>query len=241
MNRLLLLALASLLLISLASAQSEPAAFAATSTLTDHFDESFDLDWKIVREDSNAYSLDSHSGELALTTLPGSMYARNELAYRVRPQNIFLLKEPIGPNQNFQATLHVSLYEPEVQYQQISLLMYQSDENYAKWEISLRETGTQKTRLATSIERDNNVAHNSSTVYAVDGPFWLRLTRRDGTYAMSISDDGDEFSVKKNCPANPDPKLPAPQIGFVAKNGNVETDRNIIVIESFELQLGPKN
>lgn len=235
MNRLPRLALTFLVAASTLAATAND--FSASTVLTDHFDESFDLDWKIIREDADAYSLDSHSGELALTTLPGSMYARNELAYQVRPQNIFLLEEPIGLNQNFQATLHVSLYEPEVQYQQIALLMYQSDEYYAKWEISLRKTGSASTRLGTSIERDNKVAHISSTAYSVDGPFWLRLTRVDGQYEMSISDDGDEFVVKKTCPANPDPNQPVPQIGFVAKNGNVETDRNIIVVESFELRL----
>lgn len=236
-QRMLVLVLAAICPLVSAEEQAAPA-FDVATTLVDEFDDHFELDWEVLREDETAWSLESHPGELALTTLAGSMYARNELAYQIRPQNILLLKESIGPDQDFEATLFVNLYEPEVQYQQIALLMYQDDENYAKWEISLRDTGTDHTRLASGIERDNQVKQIKSLAYAVDGPLWLRMTRVDGKYYLSVSDDGDQFVVKNVCAPNPSDTLPAPRVGFVAKNGNAETARNVILLESFELKLG---
>lgn len=211
------------------------AAFADDNELIDDFDGEFALLWSILREDDSHYSLETHPGELALTTQAGSMYANNENGWANPPKNLFLLRDAIGNDTDFEATLHVSSYEPNKHYQQVALLLYQSDEHYLKWSMEQREDGDPSTSLAVVLESKNLPEQGEPRPMAVDGPFWLRLARVDDEYRFSYSNDGDEFVQFHARTWQLDPQAKRPRIGFVAKNGNPLKEEATFVVESFRL------
>lgn len=205
--------------------------------LLEEFDGDLTLKWNVVREDKSHYSLTSHPGEIALTTQAGSMYANNEgSGFAPAPKNIFLMHDAIPPNQDFDATLHVSRFDPNMHFQQIAMLMYQSDQHYLKWEASCREAGDPRTVLTTVTESNNVPVQNSPHPIQIDGPLWLRLSRRGKEYRASYSDDGDSFTTYFKIKWELDPKAKRPRIGYVAKNGNDLKDETTVVVESFEFR-----
>lgn len=211
----------------------------AVETVRDEFDGDFDLKWNILRKDHTHYSLTSHEGELAVTTQAGSMFANNENEWTPAPKNVFLLHKAILAGQDFDATLQVNWFDPNKHFQQISMLVYQSDEHYLKWEMSRREQGNPLTNLAIVVESNNIPQQGDPRPTTVDGPFWLRVGRRGDEYQMSYSNDGDEFEVIYKRKWTLDPKAKRPRVGFVAKNGNPLKDETTVVLESFELKRFP--
>lgn len=203
--------------------------------VADQFDGGFDLDWHIVREDEDGYSLETNPGELTLLTLQGSIWNSNET--RTPAKNIFLLDQDLRDTEQFSATIHVSSFVPEGNYHQVGLIFYADDANYYKVSLEIRPKFDPPYVVLPTNEMDNTVTNKGPSAVHEDGPFWIRLTRKGDTFAYAYSNDGDEFqplAEEEWKPANADGPI---RIGFLAKKG--PSDRPVTlpaVIESFVLE-----
>lgn len=206
--------------------------------LLESFDEKFNLDWDIIRDQPDSRSLEANPGELTINTLPGTIYSKLERDHFQILKNLFLLNEPVSSDTDFVATLHVTRFEPISEDQEVALVLYQSDNSYFKLAAKCGDDD-KTTSLRAVAEFNGGCSPWFEEKQELDGPFWLRLTRRDKKYAIHFSDDGDQFRRLRGVgfkPVNPDQPL---RVGFYATNGSEgvpPTSKSIdITIESFSL------
>lgn len=206
------------------------------TVLAEQFDGTFSQKWDIVRPDKTHYSLEAVSGALQMTTQFGSIHghtADGELA-----RNIMLLDRPIEPGQDFEVTLEVSEFQPELYYQQVALVVYQGDDDYAKWSMERSWAEGDVNNLVLVLERDKETQHQFVTPKDLDGPFWLRIVREKVRYSVFYSDDGDQFAKLGESVWVPTKGKEPVRVGFLAKNGGNADAKDIeVLIESFKLKL----
>lgn len=222
-------------------------AFAVTNSiaaepkrLVEDFDAKLALDWTFIRHEPDFLSLERRPGELIITTLPGTIYSNLERDLFEITRNIALLNQPIATKDNFVATLNVTQFAPVFEDQEVALVLYQSDNSYFKLCAKCGDDDA-TTRLRAVAEYKGGCTPWFDRKQSFDGPFWLRLSRKNGKYAIFFSDDGEEFKKLRGVGFDPvDPKKPT-RIGFYATNGSESvppTSKPIdVVIESFELVL----
>lgn len=210
-----------------------------SAVFKDNFDDKFQLEWNIIRPESDHYSLATSSGELVVTTHYGSIHGTTSPGDLAK--NIMLVDKPIKSNTDFVATLTINEFTPATYYHQVALLVYQSDDDYLKWSMERSWQGTGVDNLVLVAETDGESEHFFPTVKTIDGPFWLRMQRTGNEYTAFYSNDGDNFEEIGSetwTPSNADEPVKA---GFLAKNGGNASAGDIdVFIESFELQLNPK-
>lgn len=203
--------------------------------VADEFDGGFDLDWHIVREDEDGYSLETNPGELTLLTLQGSIWNSNET--RTPAKNIFLLNQDLRDAEQFSATLHVSSFVPQGNYHQVGIIFYADDANYYKVSLEIRPKHDPPYVVLPTNEMNNTVTNKGPSAVHEDGPFWIRLTRNGDTLSYAYSNDGDEFqplAEEEWKSATADGPI---RIGFLAKKGPSNSPPDLpAVIESFVLE-----
>lgn len=206
------------------------------TVLTEDFNEKFTLDWDIVRPDDTHYSLETVPGALALTTQFGSIHGQTSDGEFAR--NIMLVNRPIEPRQNFEATLEVSQFQPDLYYQQVALLVYQGDDDYAKWSMERSWDKQGVDNLVLVLERNQVPQHSFVNRKTIDGPFWLRIKRERTKYSVFYSDDGDAFEKLGETVWVPGKDKQPVRVGFLAKNGGNRNAKDIeVLLESFKLKL----
>lgn len=199
----------------------------------DQFDGGFELEWDILREERDAYSLETAPGELTVQTLYGSIVK----TYGDNVKNMFLIKEPITPGDPFEMTVFVTQFEPTQPYQQIALLAYQDDAHFLKF--SYEHHGSRKgTGVHRCLEVEDDVTFHGISL-EFDGPFWLRMTREGTTYQLAYSDDGEDYQTVETVTWDSDAKDGDLKVGFVAKNGTTSANSAPVTIEYFQLMRPP--
>lgn len=222
-------------LVSLFVATPLPA-FAEDVILQEPFDDSLSLDWQIENEDDANYSLSDRPGELTISTAMAWIYNSQNGDGKL-PRNTFLLKEPIATEQDFEATLAVSDFQPEIHWQQIDVLFYQGLDCYLKLSAE-RSKADPKNIVALIHETDGSPTTSFKTEVEFDGPLWLRLNRVGETYSVHYSNDGDQFQTLGELEWEPDSAVDPLRIGFAAYDGPNESAPSIeIAVESFQLTL----
>lgn len=224
----------------LASAASLLLMFSVTAhadeTLMDSFEEEFAFEWDIVRPTPEAYSLDANPGELTLTTQYGSIHGRTSEGDFAR--NLMLVDREIPAGQNFEATLAVSQFEPELHYQQVATLVYQGDDDYLKWSMERSWQSSGVDNLVLVRETSAEPQHDFVTQKTLDGPFWLRVARTGSNYTVAFSNDGEQFETIGTEGWTPSQADAPVKVGFLAKNGGNSQASDIdVLIESFTLRL----
>lgn len=210
--------------------------FAEDRVLVEDFDEVLSLEWQIETENEAAYSLADRPGELVVTTAAGVIYNRQNGNGQL-PQNTFLLRDPIEGQQSLEATLSVSEFQPEVEWHQVDLILYQGLDSYVKLSAE-RSRNTIKNVIAMIPESKGEPKPSFKTEVAFDGPLWLRMKRSGDTYTAFYSNDGDQFDEIGALDWTPDSATDPVRIGFMAYNGpNRSAPPIAVVIESFELKL----
>lgn len=225
----------------LAAITTAACAFAGEDTvvLHDDFDSKFDLPWTQIRPDTDAFSFDANPGVLTVTTQYGSIHGTTSPGDFAK--NIFLLDKVLEADQNFEATLHVAEFAPETYYHQIAVLVYQGDDDYAKWSLerSWQEESTDNTVLVR--ETDAQTEHSAVAKKTIDGPFWLRVERSGTNYTCSYSNDGDDFEIIGTESWQPSSSEKPVRVGFLAKNGGNRNASDVdVLLESFRLELLPR-
>lgn len=195
----------------------------------DQFDGGFDLKWDIVREERDAYSLETAPGELVLQTLYGSIVK----TYGNNAKNMFLVEDPIGVEDPFEMTILVTQFDPTQAYQQIALLAYQDDAHFLKFSYE-HHGSADGTGLHRCHEVDTESKFHGVPI-EFDGPFWLRMTRNIASYQLAYSDDGDEFKTVDTVAWKADAAAGSMKVGFVAKNGTSRADSTSVSVEYFQL------
>lgn len=208
--------------------------------LVDAFEGQANLNWETVRDVPDAYSFDANPGELTIKTLPGTIYSNLERDHFEILRDLFLLNEPISNNADFIATLQVTHFEPIFEDQEVALILYQSDNSYFKLAAKCGDDD-KTTSLRAVAEFNAGCTPWFEKEQSFDGPFWLRLTRRGGKYAIHFSDDGDLFRRLRGVGFKPvDPNKPL-RVGFYATNGSESVppakESIVVTIESFSLVL----
>lgn len=205
-------------------------------TYVDEFDGKFELDWEKLNHEPAGYSLTKNPGELTLVTLQGSMWRSNERS--LAPRNIFLLREPLKPTDNFEAVLRVNSFEPTGLYQQIGIVVFQDTNNFLKNTFEWRGGEIDGSAILLSTETDGEPG-GASAALPVDGPVWLSIHRNGDKYTLGYSDDGESFVTVHEIewkPASTEPKL---RVGMICKKGPSSRAPDIdAVVESFTLRVG---
>lgn len=205
--------------------------------LEEPFDDSLSLDWEIENEDEAHYSLSDRPGELTITTAMAWFYNSQNGDGKL-PRNTFLLKKPIATEQDFEATLSVSDFQPEIHWQQVDVLFYQGLDCYLKLSAE-RSKADPKNIVALIHETKGSPMTSFKTEVEFDGPLWLRMKRVGETYSVYYSNDGDQFDelgVLEDWA--PDSATAPLRIGFATYNGPNTTAKPIeVAIESFQLKL----
>lgn len=208
------------------------------STVIEQFDEKPNLKWDIVRPEAGYLSYESHPGELTVTTQAGTIYSHLERDLFPALRNLFLLDRPIASGTDFVATLHVTQFVPFYEDQEVAVVLHQSDNSYFKLTAKCGEDNV-TTSLRAVAEFNGGCTPWFDQKQALTGPFWLRLSRERGDYAIFFSDDGDEFRKLRGVgfkPVDPDKPL---RVGFYATNGSEgvpPTSKPLeVTIESFQL------
>lgn len=195
----------------------------------EQFDGVFDLEWDIVREESDAYSLETAPGELVVQTLYGSIVK----TYGENAKNLFLIREPVDPTKAFQMTIFVTQFDPTQAYQQIALLAYQNDSHFLKFSYE-HHGSSDGTGLHRCHEVDPDSKFKGKPI-EFDGPFWLRMTHQGTSYQLADSDDGDEFTAVDSVEWPVDGEVGDLKVGFVAKNGTSRAASTPVFVEYFQL------
>jgi beta-lactamase regulating signal transducer with metallopeptidase domain len=151
----------------------------------DDFNDSLNLDWKILHADPTHYSLTKKSGALTITTQKGG-FAWSGIDYN----NLFLIDCPALPSKCVQITTCISGFNPDAPWQQAGLIFWNDDNNYLKW---VCQFGTQRTF---SYLGETNAIRKSHRGFAVPhgvNRYWLRMTKQGERYKFLTSMDGKSF------------------------------------------------
>lgn len=202
--------------------------------VVDEFDGKFDLKWEILNEEEDGYSLETNPGELTLLTLQGSMWRNNE--NRLAPRNIFLLPEKFQPDDNFEATLHVTSFQPTALYHQVGVLVYQGTDDFIKHSYEWRSEKDPQTCLVLTTETDGEPG-GAASGEVLDGPVWIRIRRVDGLYMLDYSNDGDSFIAVHEHEWTPSKPTEPVRVGFLCKKGPNGSPPDIpATVESFRFK-----
>jgi beta-xylosidase len=184
----------------------------------DDFNETnLDDNWSWVREDDSLWSLTNVPGFMQLTS-EGDIYQENNDAKNV------LLTEP--RTDNFQITTKVTV-SPTINYQAVSLLVYQDDDNYIANAIAYANGPKIRYREESSgVISTFDVDLTGSTVY-------LRITKKDTGYKGYYSFDGIQWIYLTRYAV----EFTDPHVGIIAEEGGTATqfvaDFNFFQIEYF--------
>jgi peroxiredoxin/regulation of enolase protein 1 (concanavalin A-like superfamily) len=222
-------------------ATAEPGhAVRPVAVLRDDFNGKFALNWKIVREDKDHFSLTRDPGHLTIITQRGTIHGDVEhdaQSEGICAKNIFFIRNPVSETSDFSITLAVSKFEPTTYYQQVGLLCYDDDANYVKWSFEYSWQKPDTTNFVMVRQTDMVPEHDLVTELKNPGRFWLRVTRHGTDYECAYSTDGDKFTVAGSRPWG---QRPPKYVGFLAKNGgNPQAGEIDVSIDSFEVRSPP--
>lgn len=221
----------SLVGVRFGSAEDKKPAADEPSVFVDRFDG--DLDWDIRNPADDGYSLSANPGALTMYTHRASIWNANPLPVK----DLFLFRDPIDAEQDFEAILHVASFEPKAFYHQVGLIFYESDEQYLKFTVEHDREKNPATILMVNNEQNNKCKSPGAVPEEIDGPFWLRLRRR-GLYQLDDSNDGEKFWMVADQEWEPSKDDAVVRIGFLAKKGPGNSSPDIpAIVESFRLKI----
>jgi beta-glucuronidase len=156
----------------------------AATTSSDTFDSpTLDTHWQIVRPDSAGWSLTDRPGSLRLSTLPGDEYGQDNDG-----GNLFMRTGT--PAVDLTATAAVSAPGLTADAQQVGLLLYADDDNYAKIDFGVSKTEAPVVQFTSEV---HGGASASTSVPYAGSHLRLRLVRRGPTVTGEYSPDGQAW------------------------------------------------
>lgn len=233
-----------LVLALVVSAFSLPASFAdEPEVLKESFDQKTDLKWTVIRSAKDHVSLETNPGMLTLKTQRGTIHGdekNDAFSGGTQAKNIHPVDREIPDNVDFEATIAVRKFEPQLFYHQIALIAYQDDDNYAKFSMEKTNNPRGQTQVLLVCEDRARPTHNMITPTEIDGPFWLRFERTGPDWICRHSRDGKTFqAIGVHTFEFSDKKRPI-KVGFLAKNGGNPAAAEIdVLFDSFELKIFP--
>ena len=180
------------------------------------FDGKLRLNWKPVRSDPTHVSLTKHRGKLTITTQRGTIHGDEKAANEPSAKNLFLIDNPLSKDANFVMTTCITDFTPAAAYQQAGLLVYDDDDNYAKFSYEFNWAKGEGQRFILVLETEAKPQHFPTEEVSDLKRVWLRLTKHGKSYEYATSTDGESFTVHGTQEwGDGAPK----KLGLVAKNG----------------------
>jgi regulation of enolase protein 1 (concanavalin A-like superfamily) len=180
------------------------------------FDGTLRLNWKPVRSDPSHVSLTKHRGKLTITTQRGTIHGNEKAANEPSAKNLFLIENPFSKDADFVMTTCITEFEPTVRYQQAGLLVYDDDDNYAKFSYEFNWPKGEGQHFILVLETDAKPQHFPAAEVSDLKKVWLRLTKHGKSYEYATSTDGKSFTAHGTQEwGDGGPKM----LGLVAKNG----------------------
>jgi regulation of enolase protein 1 (concanavalin A-like superfamily) len=180
------------------------------------FDGKLRLNWKPVRSDPTHVSLTKHRGKLTITPQRGTIHGDEKAAGEPSAKNLFLIENPLSKDADFVMTTCISDFAPSAAYQQAGLLVYDDDDNYAKFSYEFNWAKGEGQRFILVLETDAKPQHFPTEEVSDLKRVWLRLTKKGKSYEYATSSDGKSFTVHGTQEwGDGAPK----KLGLVAKNG----------------------
>lgn len=165
-------------------------------TLFDDFDRKLNLDWNIMGVDPSHWSLDKVPGSLTITTEDGT-FTRERTGYK----NIFVIDFPGDGSEDFQVTTCVSHYNPHDLWNRAGLILWNDKGNNFLFVYEYGEgpppNNARKLLFTVAREIDDISLHGWYETEQVRQKMWLRITKRDNSYILSHSKDGQSFMPMK--------------------------------------------
>ena len=199
---------------AIASPTSQGSLFADLGTVLfrDDFDGSLDPEWDWVREDASKWSLTAFPGSLQVIVGPGHVNSSNNsnLLVRAIPAGNFVLETKV-------------VFQPVANYQFAGLIIYESPSNFVQ--VGRAYCAGEIPRCIGDgfymdyYEGGSFVAPNYSQSFTENTPVYLQLIRRDTSYTLQTSTDGEIWTL---CGTTTSNMIPL-QIGLVTgQNTSVE-------------------
>ncbi len=176
----------------------------------DSFESELKPDWSILNESATHYSFSKRRGALTITTQHGGIHAGATNA-----RNLFLLKNPIPFDHDFEIVTLLRSFTPTAEYQQAGLICFDDPDNYVKacYLFDRRSGGVS---LQILCETQGQPVDKRAPFTPTD-PLWLRLTKAARTFTLSTSTNGEDFEDALSI----DWKSTVTDVGLFAKNSNV--------------------
>jgi len=199
----------------------------------DSFSDKTLLKWKPVREDRDHWSLESHSGELTITTQRGTIHGdekNDDFSGSRQAKNLFVIDSPNMGKGDFVLSTCLIDFQPTTHWQQAGLLLYNDDDNYVKF-IFEYNGSAKVTTVLTEVEQKSNILPNAAPKDT--SRVFLRIVRKEGEYKAQVSNDGMEYQTVQEFEW--DVEGPS-KVGLIAKNGgNPEAGEIEARFDFFEL------
>jgi len=175
-----------------------------TILFRDDFDGSLGVGWEWTREDPSNWSLTTAPGSLQINVGPGQVNAED---------NSNLLLRPI-PSGNIQIETKVT-FKPVANFQFAGLIIYESSSNF----VQVGRAFCDEVSICVGdgfymdyYEDGSFVAPNYAQPFTQGDTVYLQLIRRDETYTLQTSTDGENWTLRGTTTSNMNPL----QIGLVA-------------------------
>jgi regulation of enolase protein 1 (concanavalin A-like superfamily) len=212
--------------------------------LLDDFNEAFDLNWAILKEDVTHWSWTKNPGTLTITTQSGSFES-----YYTNYHNVFLIDFPISQALDFQITTCITNFYPKEVWNQAGLLLWYDEDNYLKFVYEYGHDTPQGDGLLFTVGRQIKGSSYYSWFLTDQTPqtMWMRIIKRGAVYEMYNSTDGITFLpliIYRGSGDNTFPCLTVPikNIGIFGSNYITSTAPEVDAsFEFFEFKILPKD
>ncbi len=200
----------------------------------DSFTDQLGLKWKPVREDKTHWSLKKHAGHLTITTQRGTIHRdekSDDVSGGLQAKNLFVIGSPIMGRRDFVLSTCLVDFQPSTHWQQAGLLLYNDDDNYAKFILEYNGSARVLTVL-TEVEQDSTILPNAAPEDT--SKLFLRIVREGDKYQTQASQDGKDYKNVQQFEWKADGPF---KIGLIAKNGgNPRADEIEARFDFFDLQ-----
>ncbi len=198
--------------------------------LRDDFEEKTTVDWQPKRPDPSHASLDKHPGRLTITTQLGSIGGDARGRQTPLTKNLYLVANPVEGEGDFVLTTCIESFRPTMKYQQAGVLVYDDDDNYAKYDL---EAGSNWVGFKFMRESKTFRLVNTDSAFTPTNRIWMRLIKRGNVYERAFSTDGMKYTSAGDAVwGNGRPTW----VGIVAINGSQIAEEIEAQFDFFEIR-----
>lgn len=167
-----------------------PAADLPKEIFRDEFVGKRDPAWQVLNENAENISFTKHPGLLTIMTEVGSMSEERDSC-----KNIFVIENPLKPEEGFSITTRILGFEPQNNFHQAGLVCMDDVDDYISFTFEY-DGGQGGRSLCTTNEVAGEVTTNLSLRVADPLPeVWLRLVRSGTKYYYFVSRDGEKYDL----------------------------------------------